>query len=404
MSTTTSKLLRALLLCCLVAAVGAGCGSSIPFGGALLQSPHWSPDGKQLAFVGWSGIRFDSRLPKHYAVVLYDVASGKRENLVRSNLPLSTLTWGPKGKRLAFLQVLKGATAEGAVGVRLSLMLYDIQQGSSEECCILASCDERDAEADMWGDSVYYYIPRVRSPLLWRPNTEMLTYTTSSDVGDGWEGPASSPGVYEVDVRTNEVSLLVDDTVSISPEFVEACAWSPDGEWLVCFHRHGGTVFAMSMVDGEIRKLYESEGVAATVFVDWFPDGESLLLTDAANLPARILRVHIQSGEVETYVEEKERPMSCSVTLSPDGGTIAYVRKSDPEGTPNEVVTLDLGTKQETTLTVLKAGAYIYPPAWSPDGRWIASYVSERRPTMARHFVLMVSPDGKRTRKIDFGL
>lgn len=369
----------------------------------MFHSPHWSPDGKQLAFVAWEGTALKSILPKRYAIVLYDVASGKRENLVRSNLPLSTLTWGPKGKRLAFLQVLKGATAEGTVGLRLSLMLYDIQQGSCEECCILASCDERDAEAEMWGDSVYYYIPRVRRPLLWRPNTDMLTYTTSSDADDGWEGPASSPGVYKIDLETSEVSLLVDEAVSILPDGVRACAWSPDGEWLACQDDYESTVFILSVADGEKREVYESEDLG-NVDVDWFPDGESILLTDVLDLPGRILRIHIQSGEVETYVEEKERQILPLITLAPDGRTIGYVRESDPERTAIEVVTLDLESKREITLTATKAGTIIYTPAWSPDGRWIAFYVSEGRPPMAKHFVLMVSPDGKRTKKIGFGL
>lgn len=83
-------------------------------------SARWSPDGSAIAFVTDRGVDRERSLVN--ALWLYDVESGRTEELVPPVTPLRSLAWSPDGKAIAYL----AASRNNASSAALQLWIVDV--------------------------------------------------------------------------------------------------------------------------------------------------------------------------------------------------------------------------------------------------------------------------------------
>ncbi len=190
-----------------------------------------------------------------------------------------------------------------------------------------------------------------------------------------------------------------------SPERETTPRWSPDGRYLAFLSGRqdgkGAQVWLLDRQGGEAQRLTMiKDGVSA---MEWSPDGRQLALIADINpdtaksdttkkkpieitryafkrdvegylTPARshILLIDVTSKKLDTLtsgLDDDDEPR-----WSPDGKRIAFIRSPAPEpgsGEGSDVFVLNVASRALVQLTNLP-GPDRGPPAWSPDGAWIA--------------------------------
>ena len=194
--------------------------------------------------------------------------------------------------------------------------------------------------------------------------------------------------------------------VTSTPENETSPRWSPDGRWLAFLSGRqegkGAQVWLLDRRGGEAQRITTvKDGVSA---LRWSPDSKRLALIGQIDLdtakrdttkarPIVITRYHFKE-DIDGYLTTTRTHLLLldvatkkidTVTTgaasdddprwSPDGARLAFIRTTHAEP----------GTGQQTDLFVVdaRAGATLVrlttqrgpndgPPAWSPDGKWIA--------------------------------
>ncbi len=125
--------------------------------------------------------------------------------------------------------------------------------------------------------------------------------------------------------------------LTTNPAVDSSPAWSPDGRFIAFIRQSttGGAYYLVPSLGGAERKLadaYTNPGVFAGVlafghFLDWSPDGKSLLVADRVSpkdsRPSIVL-ISIESGQKRTMTSPPG-PYLASPTFSPDGKNLAFV-------------------------------------------------------------------------------
>jgi Tol biopolymer transport system component len=142
---------------------------------------------------------------------------------------------------------------------------------------------------------------------------------------------------------------------------------SPNGRYMVLMRpvEPGGRPYVYDQATSKVSVLFESYSGGS--FFGWHPDNRhflfwiddvGLLLIDAATL------------EVTTLVYP-EGPVQ-GAAFSPDGVKIAYIDSHRPESIGSLWFVSSAGSDARPTVNV--GTAYLYPDAWSPDGKRIVYY------------------------------
>lgn len=178
------------------------------------------------------------------------------------------------------------------------------------------------------------------------------------------QGESASSGLFIKQVGSEApVPLTTPDARDRQP------TWSPDGR-TIAFARHRDgerRLFVIPSIGGRETPVFACATDRNTSLA-WTPDGESLVLSDAARpgAPSRLLRVPLTGGEATPLTAPPAGSIGdAQPTFSPDGQRLAFVR-STLEGIA-DVFLLDLadGTPQRITTWERE----VLGLAWSPDGR-----------------------------------
>ncbi len=173
-------------------------------------------------------------------------------------------------------------------------------------------------------------------------------------------------------------------TVSADGQYVYNVHTEPDGReslWM----RHIATGS-----DKEILPPTEAHYMGLT----FTPDGNYLYFTriepDRPNI-AILYSVPVLGGTPQKLIED----VDSAVTFSPDGKQMAFVRNSSADANTKLIITNSDGSNEHVLATLPIPG--YYDPAWSPDGKQIASPLIEPGGKSLGRVVALDVKDGKET-------
>ena len=183
----------------------------------------------------------------------------------------------------------------------------------------------------------------------------VFAWNTSAD-GDEYD-------LYLRRVDTREPPIRITAT----PGFEGHAAFSPDGA-VVAFvreSRSGPAVWTASALGGQERKLVDLEGWSYGL--DWFPDGRSLVVSQAGEGGVdRLVRLFLNGADPQPLsMPDLRLAGDFKPAVSPGGDWIAFVR-GDPLG-HQDVYAVNVESGEERRLS--RSGGRIRGVDWTPDGR-----------------------------------
>jgi Tol biopolymer transport system component len=160
----------------------------------------------------------------------------------------------------------------------------------------------------------------------------------------------------------------------------ERCpVWSRDGRMMAFIRQWspGSGLYIVPAAGGAERLVGETHAFGSTL--DWFPDGQALLMADknSRDEPSAIYRLSIATGKKQQLTAPPPQSYGdFGVALSPDGRTLAFVRSISIPASDIYVTQLSGGEPRRLTFENQVVGGL----AWSADGRSIV-FSSERDAT-----------------------
>ena len=387
------------------------------------SNPHFSPDGKQIAFSMQYGANTD--------VYVIDAAGGAARRLTWHPSPDGARGWTPDGRRILFsspavhapavgVQQLWTVAATGGVPERLPLpdglrgsfspdgqrlayekvTRWDVEWrnyrgGQTHPISIYTVASQAvdtfpsPGSLDTWpvwmGDAIYFISDRDWAANVWKYDvaTKQLAQLThykdydvkTMDAGAGVVVYEEAGYLHLLDPATgNDRQLAITcrgDLPWAEPRWVNAARWiesaslSPSGARALFSAR--GEIFSVPAQKGDARNLTRTPGAAERTPV-WSPDGKQIAWFSDASGEYRLM-IGTQEGLSTPREIKFEQPTFFhTADWSPDG---KYIAVTD-EGLNMLLVEVATGK-----VTRIDGDTYAHPdrtfePAWSPDSKWLA--------------------------------
>lgn len=170
-------------------------------------------------------------------------------------------------------------------------------------------------------------------------------------------------------------------------------SWSPKTNQIAFTASAGGPgdVWIISG-DGTGAHAMTAPGVSnQMVYPSWYPDGQSLVVTDATTLV--IKRINLAGGAATT-VTDRTRVLAGMSRVSPDGKWIAFAGQENAGRPYNQEENVVWLASEAGALTTLEARPIQgRTPAWSPDGKRLA-FESNRGSADGRYAIFVINRDG----------
>ncbi len=323
----------------------------------LLATParfvSWQPDGQSFLYQDVKG--FEDEWRKHHTssvtrdILLYDAKSGRHTNLTARGGEDTNPVTGPDGK-FYFLSERNGKTVN----------VYEASTSNAGDAKALTS----------------FATHPVR--FLSRADNGTLAFTYDGEIYT--LTPGGKPAKVTIELTDPDVNIVEKAGVRSGARHAVP---SPDGKSIAFVYR--GDVF-VTPVDYSTTKQITTTPEAENG-VTWSPDGKALIYTSERDGLANIYRATIEREESEpnfanaTIIKEEALFKADSherggAEISPDGKKLAFILDR------TKLAVMDLDSKKVRQLTdgttnPQRNGTFGF--TWSPDSKWIALEIVDRR-------------------------
>ncbi|MGH7521109.1 MAG: S41 family peptidase [Gemmatimonadales bacterium] len=387
------------------------------------SNPHFSPDGKQIAFSMQYGGNTD--------LYVIDAAGGEARRLTWHPAPDVARGWTPDGKQVLFssgrvhapavgVEQLWTIAATGGVPERLPLpdglrgafspdgqrlayekvSRWDVEwrnyRGGQTHPISIYTLSSKAVDTvpsqgtlDIWpswmGDAIYFISDRDWAANVWKydPATKQLVQLThhkdydvkALDAGGGVVVYEQAGYLHLLEPATGKDRQLAitcrGDLPWAEPRWVNAARWiesaslSPSGARALFAAR--GEIFSVPAEKGDARNLTRTSGVADRTPV-WSPDGKQVAWFSDASGEYRLM-IGTQEGlNAPREVTFEQPTFFHTASWSPDGTFLAVT---------DEGLNLLLVEVATGKVTRIDGDTYAHPertlePVWSPDSKWLA--------------------------------
>jgi Tol biopolymer transport system component/predicted Ser/Thr protein kinase len=222
--------------------------------------------------------------------------------------------------------------------------------------------------------------PRV-VPLTSYPGLEIQPALSpdGKQVAFAWNGEKEDN--FDIYVKLVDAGTPLRLTTNPQPDY--SPAWSPDGRY-IAFLRwspSGAEVYVIPALGGSERKLAQTAaveavgGTASTGYrLSWSPDGKSLAIVDRGS-PKEPNSIYLLSTETREKrrltVPPADYPGDVYPALSPDGGTLAFVRMRGTSTLDVYLQAVGTGEPSAEARRLTFDGRFVNGIDWTPDGRSI---------------------------------
>jgi len=396
--------------------ITGGEAKKITRGMAFNNQPHYSPDGKKIAYISDAGGAEN--------VWIADADGTNPKQLSQDEQSeFASPVWTPDGN-----YVIAGRTTQFPIGAS-ELWMYHIRGGAGVQ--ITKSHTKPDMKPRQWTNTLgaspskdgrYLYYASRQNPNGFYNVTFPLSQITRRDLITGDEDPVTdAPGSAMRPVISPDGNLLVyatryetetglrirdlkngeehwlkypvqrDDQESLfTRDFLPSYAFTPDGEQVIA--AWGGKVHRISVATGEEQPI----SFSARISRDLGPDLNLAMRVEQGPVKLRLIQQPAQSPDCKhlafsalTHIYVMDLPSGTPRRLtstnarefqpvwSPDGSSIAYVTWDQKGGQIWKISSDGQGSPRQLTTTP----AYYRDINWSPDGQRI---VALRAPRQAR--------------------
>ncbi|MEO8606313.1 MAG: DPP IV N-terminal domain-containing protein [Chloroflexota bacterium] len=230
-----------------------------------MNTPRWSPDGKNLTFtvIDGSGQTSIQRID----------ANGKMQQLFQQAAPVWSTAWSPDSNEVAFI---------------------------ADKQLFLINADGSDLRQ-------LHTFTDVRSySLSWSPDGKNLAFIGS--------GILTKPYVYLLSVKGGSTQETAVTNIPADP--LARPTWSPDSKQLAFI---SGSGLYLANADGSEERHVANTTITRTS--EWSPDGRLAYVSD--------LQLHVASPDGEIQPLPTDLKVNRSPTWSPDGDQLAFVSGGD---------------------------------------------------------------------------
>jgi tricorn protease len=336
---------------------------------------NWTPDGRSILF---SSSRGEDFMPRLYTVS----TDGGMPSNAGTDIGVQG-SYSPDGKRLAYNQKAQSYWRKYYRGSMQSDVM--VMDAASKKFTNLTDFEGLDSWP-MWARDghIYFVSDRESGGLtnIWRVpeaggRAAQVTTFKSGDVR--W--PAISAdgktiifehdfGISKLDVASKRVTPISLDIAAETQESlsevrdfasqVDDYALAPNSRRIV-FSIHG-EVFTAPVEEGDLRQLTESPFRDRNV--DYSPDGKWIAFVSDRSGREEVYAIAADgAGEAQKLTDLDE--LKIAYAWSPDSTQIAYTASD------NKLRVVNVASKASKEIAASRHGQ-IGPPAWSPDGKWIA--------------------------------
>ncbi|MFH1143566.1 MAG: S41 family peptidase [Candidatus Eisenbacteria bacterium] len=363
-------------------------------------SPRFSPDGRWIAFNGdYDGNR---------DVFVMPVGGGEPRRLTWHPGPDGVVTWTPDGERIIFSSrrdsphgdeelyavAFRGGDPEKLPLGRANWIYIDSGTGAW-------------AFTRTWGGGTWKRYRGGTAPEIWQGHPDRrdyaeITHFDGVDIFPMWHGGR----IYFLSDQGGTANLW-----SVRPDGSDRTRHTTFDRWDVRYPAMGPDGQIVFSLAGDVHLFDPGTGAERTIPVDLpseriltrrrYPDA-SAYLTEFALAPdgervlvlsrGEMFSIPVEDG-VTLPITRGSGARECRASFGPQGERIVYITDESHE---EAIVTADAWGRGETKVVKPAASTgWHFPPAWSPDGKWIA-FADQT------HTLYVVEADGGTPRKVDY--